>query len=118
MPSQLSKLHVRFIQTQKSFSLQQNEENQHKKFPLKNLYIKSNNSFYFLNQSDTIQDGSLITLSFNEANDYLTSMHCKVTVKEIEKKSDEYKEALLFFPINEASVHQLLLLTLESVEQN
>ena len=113
MPAQLSKLHVRFIQTQKSFFLQRGENAKNEKLPLEHLYIKNSSNFYFANQSDGIQDGSSISLSFKEANDYLKSLRCEISVKVIEKGSDEYEEARLFFHQDEATIKQLLLLTIE-----
>lgn len=118
MPPQLSKLHVRFIQTQKSFFLQRSEESKPEKLALENLYIKNNNSFYFANQSDDIGDGTAISLSFKEANDYLSSLHCDVKVHVIDKQSDEYEEALLFFHQDAAAIKQVLLLHIEAIGQS
>lgn len=118
MPSQLSKLHVRFIQTQKSFFLQRSKESQAEKLALENLYIKNNNSFYFANQSNDIEDGTVILLSFKEANDYLTSLLCDVKVEVIDQQSDEYEDALLFFHQDAAVIKQLLLLQIEATQQS
>ena len=117
MPAQLSKLHVRFIQTQKSFFLQREENSKQHKFPLENLYIKNSSNFYFANQSDTIEDGVSINLSFKESNDYLKVLRCEISVAVIEKGSDEYEEALLFFHQDESTIKQVLLLSIQSTEE-
>lgn len=114
MPAQLSKLHVRFIQTQKSFFLQRGENVKNEKLSLEHLYIKNSSNFYFANELDDIQDGSSISLSFKEENDYLKSLRCEISVKTIEKESDEYEEALLFFNQDESMIRQVLLLTIET----
>ncbi|MGB5964044.1 MAG: hypothetical protein WBF77_03285 [Sulfurimonadaceae bacterium] len=116
MPAQLSKLHVRFIQTQKSFFIQRDENSKNEKLPLEHLYIKNNSNFYFANQSSDVQDGSDTTLSFKEANDYLKTLHCSVHAMVIEKGSDEYEEALLFFHEDESAIKQVLLLTIETID--
>ena len=117
MPTQLSKLHVRFIQTQKSFILQRDENAKNEKLPLENLYIKNNTNFYLINQADDIQENSSISLSFKEPNDYLKSLRCEINAKVIEKGSDEYEEALLFFHQDESTIRQVLLLTLQTTEE-
>ena len=117
MPAQLSKLHVRFIQTQESFFLQHGENAKQQKFPLENLYIKNSSNFYFANQSDTIEDGISINLSFKETNEYLKALRCEISVMVIEKESDEYEEALLFFHQDESTIKQVLLLNIQSTEE-
>lgn len=114
---QLSKLQVRFIQTQKSFFLQNDQDSKNKKFPLNDLYIKDSNNFYFANQSDVLNNQSTLTLLFKEKNDYLSTFSCKVIVNVIENESDEYEDALLFFHQDPATVKQVLLLAIEDVEE-
>ena len=116
MPAQLSKLHVRFIQTQNSFILQRGENAKNEKLPLESLYIKNSSNFYFANQADDLQESSSISLSFKESNDYLKSLRCEISVIEIEKGSDEYEEALLFFHQDESTIKQVLLLTIKATE--
>ena len=116
MPAQLSKLHVRFIQTQTSFSLQRGENAKNENLPLENLYIKNSSHFYFVNQGDGIQNGSSLNLSFKKSNDYLKSLRCVISVTIVEKGSDEYEEALLFFQQDESTIKQVLLLAIESIE--
>ena len=115
--AQLSKLQVRFIQTQKSFFLQNDNDSKNSKLPLDNLYIKDSNSFYFANQSDVLDDKSMLTLLFKEKNDYLSTFTCKTTAHVIENGSDEYEDALLFFHQDPETIKQVLLLTVEDVEQ-
>jgi len=116
MPAQLSKLHVRFIQTQKSFFFQREQNSKYAKLPLDHLYIKNNGSFYLANQSDDLESTSSVNLTFKEANDYLTSLHCRVQIEIIEIGSDEYEEALLFFHVDESAIKQVLLLTVEAID--
>ncbi len=116
MAQQLSKLHVRFIQMQKHFVLQRSADSNNETLPLQQLYIKSNSSFYLANFADDIDDGTIVQLSFKESNDYLSSLRCTLKTKCIERGSDEYKEALLFFNMDASAVKQLLLLTIETVE--
>ena len=117
MPAQLSKLHVRFIQTQMSFFLQRGENSKNEKIPLENLYIKNTSEFYLANQADGIQDGLSLNLSFKKSNEYLKSLRCVISVKVVEKGSDEYEEALLFFHQDESTIRQVLLLTIESIKE-
>lgn len=116
MAPQLSKLHVRFIQTQKHFVLQRSADSNNETLPLRQLYIKSNSSFYFANFADHIDDGTIVHLSFKESNDYLSSLRCTLKAKCIERESDEYTEALLFFNVDASAVKELLLLTIETVD--
>ncbi|MDA3946280.1 MAG: hypothetical protein PF439_06335 [Helicobacteraceae bacterium] len=115
MQAQLSKLHVRFIQTQKSFSLLKDDNSQGDVLAHEQLYIKNNSSFYFINKGDLIQDEKAITLLFKEPNDYLNTLRCEVSAVTIEKGSDMYDDALLFFHVDEADVKQLLLLSTERI---
>lgn len=117
MPTQLSKLHVRYIQTQKSFSLIKDEGSSGDKLPLEQLYIKNNGSFYFVNLGNEIGQHTL-TLLFKESNDYLKKLRCVVSANVIEKGSDEYDDALLFFHTNASDVKELLLLSIESISDS
>lgn len=117
MPAQLSKLHVRFIQTQKSFFLIKSKETNGDKLPLEQLYIKSNGSFYFINLGDEIGKPAF-TLLFKESNDYLKSLRCDVSASVIDKGSDAYEDALLFFHADTSEVRQLLQLSIESISDS
>lgn len=118
MPAQLSKLHVRFIQTQQHFSLRCEASGLKEKLPLGQLYIKDSSHFYFANLSGGLQEGSEVELVFTEANDYLTSLHCSCNVKVIEKEGQEYEEALLFFQQDASTINQVLLLGVEATEES
>jgi hypothetical protein len=118
MSSQLSKLHIRYIQTQESFFLATQSKSKEEKIPLNRLYIKNSSSFYFVNLGDALQDGQEATLLFKEANGYLKSLRCAVTVHDILSSGDEYNDALLFFHIEPGKVKQLLLLTVDTISDD
>lgn len=118
MASQLSKLHIRFIQTQRNFFLLREKQGKGEKFPLNQLYIRNSSSFYFVNLSDALQEEQEVSLLFKEANDYLRSLQCTVTVHDIQRSSDEYEEALLFFHVEPNKVKQLLLLTVDALSDD
>jgi len=118
MSSQLSKLQIRFIQTQGSFFLVKESKSKEEKLPLNQLYIKNSGSFYFVNLGDALQNGQEITLLFKEANDYLRSLRCIVTAHDIQKSSGEYDDALLFFHIEPNKVKQLLLLSVDALSDD
>ena len=115
MSTSLTKLYVRFIQTQTKFSLLHNK--QPHPFESRSLYIKDNTSFYLINNEVTLSSGDKVTLSFNTANDYLKSMKCKVETTVLEEASDEKETALLFFNMEPRTVKQILLLTIVAIEE-
>lgn len=117
MPTRLSKLHVRFIQTQKHFSLHARSGARYDKLGMQQLYIKDNGSFYFANFDDRIHDGEALVMLFKTPNDYLAKLQCDVTARVIGKGSETYDDALLFFQLREADVKQLLLLSVVAVEE-
>jgi len=117
MPAQLSKLHVRFIQTQKNFTFQADKGSQKESISLGNLYIKNSNSFYFINTKSDLQNSSNAILMFNEKNDYLTQLECQCELTIIEDGSDDYEEGLLFFQQDKSSIKQLVLLTIKTVKE-
>ena len=117
MSTQLSKLHVRFIQTQKQFKLQVNPEAKKESISLENLYIKNNNSFYFINTTSDLTESSNTILTFNEKNDYLTQLTCHCKLNIIEEGSDDYEEGLLFFQQEKSAIKQLILLTIETIKE-
>lgn len=115
MSAQLSKLHVRFIQSQKNFYLLQGDSQQ--KLPLSQLYVKDNNFFYFINTSEAIQENQNISILFKEKTHALQTLECSVNKKEILAGSEEFEDALLFFNEEESKVSQLFLLEVSSLKQ-
>lgn len=118
MPAQLSKLHVRYIQTQKSFFLFRGQETKGKRLPLSQLYVKDNSHFYLLLQNDPIQTGQNVSILFNESTDVLKSLRCDAKVEEVQASSGDYEDALLFFHLDASTVKQLLLLSIDELREN
>ncbi len=102
----LSKMHVRFIQSQKEFGF-----NQHKS-PICNLYIKDQQTLYFFNTHSPLETDTL-TLAFNEATPALNSLTLNVSVQRLTKGSEEYDDALLFFNASTQPTELLLLRLLD-----
>ena len=117
MPAQLSKLHVRFIQTQNNFKFQVDKGSQKESISLENLYIKNSSSFYFINTKSELVNSSNAILTFNEKNDYLAQLECQCELTIIEDGSDDYEEGLLFFQQDQNSIKQLVLLTIKSIKE-
>lgn len=115
MSTQLSKLHVRFIQTQKNFYLFKGEGTKGEKLPLSQLYVKDNNNFYLINQNSPISEDQ-VTLTFKEPTPALNTLTCKVSSQEMPNGSEEHEDALLFFNAEPQDVKQLLLLTIQEVK--
>jgi len=107
----LSKLHVRYIQTQNNFYITTDTITD-QKISKEFLYIKNSNSFYLINNSDTITNDTKLTLKFKHANDFMQSFECQTDIILVEKNSEDFETALLFFNTNANKVKQLLLLTL------
>ncbi len=116
MSAQLSKLHVRFIQTQKNFHLLKDAQTKAEKLPLSQLYVKDNNNFYLINQNSPIQEDQALSILFKEATPALDNLDCKLSVQEIQKHSEEYEDALLFFNTQTQDIKQLLLLSIEEIK--
>lgn len=116
MQQQLSKLHVRFIQTQKSFFLTTDENTKGDRHALSRLYIKDSSSFYFVNEGKEIQDGQTRVLLFKESNDFLDTLACKVSARIIDKSAAEHEDALLFFHLDASEAGQILHLSVESID--
>ena len=114
MSTSLTKLYVRFIQTQQTFTLEHNKQKQ--KFSSSTLYIKDNTNFYLINNEVALSSGDKVTLTFNTANDYLKSLKCKVETTVLEEGSDEQETALLFFNMEPRTVKQILLLKIVAQE--
>lgn len=116
MSTQLSKLHVRFIQTQKNFYLFKGEDTKGEKLPFSQLYVKDNNNFYLINQNSPISEGQVVTLTFKEATPALNTLTCKAASQEMLNGSEELEDALLFFNAEPQDVKQLLLLTIQEIQ--
>ena len=117
MAQQLSKLHVRFIQTQERFTLQRQANAKKETSSLETLYIKNSSHFYYINTTSTPLDAKEIFLTFSEKNDYLSKLECACDVSSIEQGSDDYEEGLLFFQQDQNEIKQLLLLTLKAIKE-
>ena len=115
MSIELSKLHVRFIQTQKQFSLQSTPDQKAVKLPLGQLYVKDKSHFYLINFEDTIQEDQPVTIFFSEPDVALKSLTCELDAKIVDPTSSNYEDALLFFPNDTKKVKQLVLLTIEKL---
>lgn len=117
MSAQLSKLHVRYIQTQKSFSLLTNAGTTEKKLPLFQLYIKDNGNFYLILKENPVHEKTMSIL-FKEPTDALKTLRCDVLVSEIAKTDDSFEDTLLFFNTDTSKVKQVLLLNIDAIEGN
>ena len=115
MSTLLSKLHVRFIQTQTNFSFQRTPNAKNEKLPLSQLYIKDSGHFYFANTLDALKNSSTLTLSFKEKNDYLSALQCDVNVETLASDSDEYEEASLFFQEDASLFTEIVCLTIVEI---
>ena len=116
MSAQLSKLHVRFIQSQKEFSLL-NAQKEQKRVPLSQLYVKDDSHFYLAMVNDRMENEEKITLCFDEATAALKRLQCGVTKEEIAKESEEYDDALLFFNMDSSQDISLFLLHIDAIEE-
>ena len=115
MSTSLTKLYVRFIQTQQTFTLESKQQKQ--KYSTSALYIKDNSSFYLVNNEGSLSSGEKMTLNFSEKNDYLKGLKCKVETTLLESGSTEYETALLFFNVEPRTVKQVLLLKIVAIEE-
>lgn len=107
----LSKLHVRYIQTQNNFFVT-TPSIKEKKFNIKMLYIRNANSFYLINNDEPIEGATTLTLNFKHKNEYMDTFECVTTTNIVEKGSEEFETALLFFHQDASKVKQILLLNL------
>ena len=117
MATQLSKLHVRFIQSQKSFLLLIGKDKKGQKLPLSQLYIKDNDSFYLIFETKTLTDKEPLEIHFNEATHALKTLTCTVTSQEIVQETEEYEDALLFFNVDTSKVKQLFQLHITEIKE-
>jgi len=115
MSTQLSKMHVRFIQTQKSFYLLSNADSKPQNLPLSHLYVKDNASFYLINQNTPMTEDQTLTITFKEPTPALDRLDCDLKVHEIHKESEDYEDAVLFFHVDPESITQVLLLTIRDI---
>jgi len=118
MSAQLSKLHVRFIQSQKDFLLITNDDTKGQTLPVSQIYVKDNSSFYFLNQNNPIPDEQKLRILFKESTSALNTLECTLNIQTVEKGSETYEDALLFFHVDTSKVTQLLLLTIQALKDN
>ena len=112
MSTSLSKLHVRFIQTHKTFLLDHKKSNT---FSSSTLYIKDSSNFYLINNEINLYGDEQFTLAFTAPTDYLKSLKCQVEATLLEKNTQEFENALLFFNMAPATVKQILLLSITNI---
>ena len=117
MSVQLSKLHVRFIQSQKNFFLLTDAAERQEKLPLSQLYVKDNSNFYFINEAQALSEAEKISILFKEETHALKSLQCDVTKQEILQGSEEYEDALLFFNVDTSKIKQVFLLQINSLDE-
>lgn len=118
MSAQLSKLHVRFIQSQKNFYLFTQDDPKGERLPISQIYVKDNNNLFFINQNNPIHEGQTLRIVFQESTDALQTLECTVDFQIIEKESEAYEDALLFFHVDPDKVTQLLLLNIQTLKSN
>jgi hypothetical protein len=116
MSAELSKLHIRYIQMQKNFSLCQGEKRE--KLPLSQLYVKDNGHFYLIIQNSPLHEAEAMNIRFSEPTDALKSLTCDVGVQELAPSDEAYEDALLFFNLDTSDVKQLLLLSISALSEN
>ena len=109
MINTLSKLHIRFIQSQESFLLN-STDNRHK---LDHLYIKDSQHFYLL--LDAPLSTESVTLKFTQGTDFLRNLNCEVSATLLDNNSETFKEAALFFPFKSSQIKHLALLTINAI---
>jgi len=114
----LSKLHVRFIQSQTNFYLQTNPDTKALKLPLSQLYVKDTSNFYLVLMEETSLKQDTLSISFKEKTPALNTLECQFTFNELSNTSEDYEDALLFFHVDEQSVKQILLLSLDSLKDS
>lgn len=113
MSTTLSKLHVRFIQTQNNFYLTSGTV-KNQKVSKETLYIKDSTSFYLIAPANNFKEDEIVTLNFKHANDYLQSLECETNVHTIDKSSDLFDTALLFFNTDTSNIKTIYLLHLKN----
>ena len=116
MSQALSKLQVRYIQSQKQFTLNVEGENKARRLPIGQLYVKDKEHFYLINVDEPLDAKQEMVLLCKEPDVAIKSLECKLGAKEIEKANSKYEEALLFFHIDAKKVKQLLLLSIKTID--
>lgn len=114
----LSKLHVRFIQSQKNFYVQVNPDEKALNLPLSQLYVKDTNNFYLVLMNEISFPQKSLGISFKEKTPALNTLECQFALTELSKTSEDYEDALLFFNVDEQKVKQVLLLNLDSLKDS
>ena len=114
----LSKLHVRFIQSQKHFYLIQADDTKGKKLPLSQLYVKDTDNFYLIIKAEPLVLETELSIAFKEKTPALNTLTCSFKVTNLAKESEEHEDALLFFAVDEKKVKQVLLLELSSLSDS
>ncbi len=105
--SRLSKLHVRYIQSHKKFSINQEE------ISLNCLYIKNSENFYLANPSEALLKSETFTLTFKDKTDYLHKLNIKIEAIVLEKSLDEYQNAIDFFQMKNKEINSVMLLNIK-----
>jgi len=114
----LSKLHVRFIQSQTNFYLHPSPDAKALKLPLSQLYVKDTQNFYLVLMDEISFEKNNLTIAFKEKTPALNTLECKFNLVELSKESEDYEDALLFFNVDEEKVRQVLLLSLASLNDS
>jgi len=118
MSTQLSKMHVRFIQSQKNFFLFTNDDTKGQRLPIAQIYVKDNSTFYLVNQNNPISEEQTLRILFKESTDALKTLECTVNMQAVQKESETYEDALLFFHVDTDKVTQLLLLSIQALKDD
>jgi hypothetical protein len=118
MSAQLSKMHIRFIQSQNNFFLFVDDDTKGDKLPISQLYVKDNANFYLVNQNDPISEEQSLRILFKESTDALNTLECTLNLQSVQKQSETYEDALLFFNVDTDKVTQLLLLNIQAIKDN
>jgi len=111
----LSKLHVRFIQSQKNFYLITDNADKGIKLPISQLYVKDTSNFYLVIKDKALEASSQLNINFKEKTPALNTLSCKFDATILDNGSEEHEDALLFFNVDESEVKQVLLLSLQSL---
>jgi len=114
----LSKLHVRFIQSQKNFYLQSDSDKKVHQLPISQLYVKDTNNFYLVLMDELNFEQDSLQINFKEKTPALNTLQCHFSLTQLCKTSEDYEDALLFFNVDEQKVKQVLLLTLDSLKDS
>ena len=114
----LSKLHVRFIQSQENFYLQTNPDAKALKLPISQLYVKDTDNFYLVLMDETSLNQDNLSINFKEKTPALNTLECQFALTQLSNDSEDYEDALLFFHVDEQKVKQVLLLNLDSLKDS